>query len=216
MCEICHERKAVKKALLSDGRTLRLCFECLADVASPSAVEENGAVSAAAAAAAAMPSRISPSVDPRQRMTEAQSARRPSAPVTSGNGASASSSANEKPASLQSSSSARSISKPSFIVDSSSSASSPVFVVRAAFQATQKGQLTLAKGDLLKVYSQEKKDWWKAINVQGQKGWVKTRAFCFVSGLFVNKLIYYYYRRQLNISHWQTHSRFKNMKQVFA
>lgn len=52
---------------------------------------------------------------------------------------------------------------------------SVAYVTLYAFNGTQKGQLTFAKGDVLKVYNQDKSDWWKAINVAGTKGWAPAK-----------------------------------------
>jgi hypothetical protein len=61
------------------------------------------------------------------------------------------------------------------IANAAAGAGSTAFVAKYPFKGVAKGQLSFAKGDVFKVYNQDKPEWWKAINTAGVKGWVPAK-----------------------------------------
>jgi hypothetical protein len=201
LCESCRERKAVKRAALSDGSMLKLCESCLSEITAPkspvigappadpstpagfnAAARRGTTPNAAATDLGASPPPPS-GFNPNRRATAATG----SAKLTTDAAASASfhtpvaSPTPVAPVSVTPAGAA--IAKagkrytPPPVADPNAAAGvgSTAYVAKYPFKATAKGQLSFGKGEVFKIYSQDKPEWWKALSGAGIKGWVPAK-----------------------------------------
>jgi hypothetical protein len=181
MCENCRTRRATKKVALSDGSVVKLCFECLAEIGT-SRGDRDAPLSPVAASD---PS--TPPMGPRrsfagigsQKLTTSQSSREPSkqpqTPLATPFGLDDSTPLPSPAARDAIAAGKRYTPPPIADPNAAAGAGSTAFVAKYPFKGVAKGQLSFVKGDVFKVYNQDKPEWWKAINTAGVKGWVPAK-----------------------------------------